>query len=137
MSIRFIAGIAAVLLCGKAAAIELDLDNCTLQVGQEILKPVAVANPWWREYRVGSRRFLARENEVAKPKQDGDAGWTAKANDGRRLHWLAADRDVAYLLGYQVGEEDKQKRTSLQIAKASNRKRPAAVVALLQAVTKE
>ena len=96
---------AAVFFCGTAAAIEPDLKNCTLQVGKELLRPAAVITPWRMAQSVGSHRFLVDNSAITKPKQDGDSGWTAKSADGRWLYWLAADEDVAYLLGYQVDKD--------------------------------
>ena len=106
MSVRFVGFAAAIAMffCGAVAAIELDLENCTLQVGNEILRPTAVTKPWSRECRAGKLWFLVGGNEIIKRKQDTDQGWTAKSNDGRDLYWLAADKDIAYLLGYQIGK---------------------------------
>ncbi len=103
--VRYVGLAAAMLLCGTAAAIEPDLKNCTLQVGKEVLKPTAVFAPWKMAMSVGNRRFLVDKNAIVKPKQDRDAGWTVKSADGRHLYWLAADGDIAYLLGYQVDKD--------------------------------
>jgi hypothetical protein len=104
-AIRLLSVLAVGLLCGKAAAIELDLERCTLRIGQTTLKPAAVANPWEMEFRAGKQRFQVCETKIVKPKQGGEAGWTAASDDGRRLHWLAADENAAYLLGYTVDED--------------------------------
>ena len=45
---------AAMLLSASAAAIEPELNNCTLQVGKDILKPTAVLVPWKMSESVGN-----------------------------------------------------------------------------------
>ena len=96
---------AAMLLSASAAAIEPELNNCTLQVGKDILKPTAVLVPWKMSESVGNHRFLVAKDAVTKPKQDRDTGWTVKSADGHCLYWVAADGDVAYLAGYQVDKD--------------------------------
>ena len=94
--------------CGAlpGAAIEPDLGKCFLQIGQQTLNPTAVVSHWRIQYDVGQRTFCVDRDEVADSPPAGDAKpWSAKSDDGHCLHWLAANSNTAYLVGYEVDKE--------------------------------
>lgn len=91
---------------GAEESLEPVLDKCTLQVGKHLLKPVEITNPWRVTYRVGSNRFLVHDDVVERVKADAKrADWTARADNGLHLHWLAAGKTVAYLIAYKTDED--------------------------------
>ena len=97
----------ALFFCGTAAAIELKLADCTLQVGAAVLKPVAVVKPFKMEYRLaGKHRFLVDKNELIMSKQDGrrrlDRSSRRKATT---CTGLLPKRTSHIWLGYQVDED--------------------------------
>jgi len=77
------------------------MDKCTLQVGQQTLKPGATTSPWRGRHDAGGQSYVVDKDEVANSPQTADAQhWTVKSDDGHRLCWLASNRNTAYLLGY-------------------------------------
>ena len=61
--------------------------------------------PWRMECRADGTTLLVSKNEIAKPERGSGTGWTAKSDDHHWLHWLAADKQIAYVLGYKVDEK--------------------------------
>jgi ankyrin repeat protein len=95
------------ILCfpSYSQAIEPELQNCTLQVANQTLKPIEVINPWRMTYKVGTNRFFVAGNTVQRPATVGhDFLWTAKSDDGSSLNWLGATTNIAFLLGYNTSE---------------------------------
>jgi ankyrin repeat protein len=84
------------------------LDQCTLECGRQVLKPVRTVAPSRLEYHAGDRRFEIEQGRVLARGKDGEEPqWTAKAADRQHLQWVASDGKVAYLLAYLAGEGDR------------------------------
>src|SRR6266478_1823348 len=47
-----------------AQAIEPQLEQCTLQVGGQVLKPTEVRNSWRMTHHVGTNRFIVSDDTV-------------------------------------------------------------------------
>ena len=82
-------------------SIEPQLNLCTLQIGDQVLKPAEVSNPWKMTYRVGRNRFILADEVVQRQSAvDNTAGWTARLDSGLHLQWLTTDKSTAYLIAY-------------------------------------
>jgi hypothetical protein len=82
-------------------SIEPQLNLCTLQIGEQVLKSTEVSNPWKMTYRVGTNRFVLADEAVQRLSAAGNtAGWTARLDSGSHLQWLTADKSTAYLIAY-------------------------------------
>jgi hypothetical protein len=84
-----------------APPIEPVLADCTLELAGRSIGPTYVASPWkWTRCAGGVRITVHEDTVAARQTATGETLWTARTPDGRHVQWLAADEDVAYLLGY-------------------------------------
>src|SRR5206468_2924660 len=87
--------------------IEPKLAECTLEVSGQVLKPVSTAVSARREQRASGRRLVIEKDTVTAFREGRAApDWSVKTADRHHLHWLTADDEMAYFLGYQVDKRD-------------------------------
>jgi hypothetical protein len=90
-----------------------ELDRCTLTFDGRTLKAARTQIPWQQENSAGDLRIVLLGRNVHGIAADGKPKWTTEAPDGRSLYWLAGDREIAYLGGYQVdGKTNEEKLDS-------------------------
>ena len=86
-------------------AIEPKPQESTLHIGNQVLKPIEVINPWRTTHRVGTNRFFVTGSMVQRPAAvSHEFVWTANSDDGSSMSWLEATTNVAYLVGYKTSE---------------------------------
>jgi hypothetical protein len=83
----------------------------TLVLGKDSIKVSRVVDSWYPEYQVNRRSISLRGASLhAEETGTGMPAWTAKATDGRKLTWLAAERDIAYLIASPPEDGEKKPR---------------------------
>lgn len=84
------------------------LDEVTLRVGDLSLKPIGRATAWQQAYDAGGRRVVVSKTSVTAIRAvDRKPLWSNESVDGHRLSWLTFKRNVGFLLGYHVDEQER------------------------------
>lgn len=82
--------------------IEPQLAKCTLQVGDQVLKPQHAISPWRTHQWIGQKRFaLDKEKVLCWHGFDAKPIWSAAAPNKKSLALLADDGKVAYLQNFE------------------------------------
>src|SRR5262245_16991447 len=84
---------------GKTHVIEPQLEQCTLEVGRRVLKPIRTVTPWRYEHRIADWRISVDKDTVsARRGSKTQPDWVGKSADGHHLKWMTSDGTTAYLV---------------------------------------